>query len=131
MSDGVYSPITGYHNRRSIWLPGYEYSPPEVLGDAIAEIMAKGQKGDEDHNAILEILKSAGRDHELKSILRVVSEMKIEKPKDETNPVANAKYANDQGDTLQAGALRIRSFLPEEAIGDYEEILEKWKIKIR
>jgi hypothetical protein len=106
MSDGVYSPIAGYHHRRSIRLPGYEYSPPEVLGEAIIEIMVKGRESNEDCNAILEILKSAGSDHELKSILRVVSEMKIERPKDETNPVANAKYAKDQGDALQEGVKR-------------------------
>lgn len=28
MSDGVYSKLTGYHNRRSIRLPGYDYSQP-------------------------------------------------------------------------------------------------------
>ena len=67
MSDGIYSKLTGYHNRRSIRLPGYDYSQPgyyfvticihdrkqNLFGDVVGVEMLENEYGSIFRNELL------------------------------------------------------------------------------
>jgi len=76
-------------------------APPESQAQALLAIMET--KEDEDYDAILNVLRAAKTEHELKWILRKISQMQLPAKED-------PEYAKASGEALQEGIRRIVIF---------------------